>query len=78
MKKLTLGQVRFLMAASAALSLVLLPVSSALNSTALMYAGLGSFVFSAVVWFCFYRCPHCGKRLKQSSSRICPYCGKHL
>ena len=78
MKKPTLGQTRFLMSVSAALSLILLPVSSALDSAVLLYLALGSFIFSAVIWRCFYRCPHCRKRLKESSIRTCPYCGKHL
>ncbi len=78
MKKPTLGQTRFLMSVSAALSLILLPVSSVLDSAVLLYLALGSFIFSAVIWLCFYRCPHCRKRLKESSIRTCPYCGKHL
>ena len=53
MKKPTLGQTRFLMSVSAALSLILLPVSSALDSAVLLYLALGSFIFSAVIWLCF-------------------------
>ena len=44
MKKPTLGQTRFLMSISAALSLILLPVSSVLDSAVLLYLALGSFL----------------------------------
>lgn len=77
-KKLTLGQVRFLMAVSAALSLLLLPVAFALDSAVLMYTALGCFLLAGLAWFAFYKCPHCKKRIGRSTGLRCPYCGQKL
>ena len=77
-KKWTLGQMRFFMSISAAAALLLLPVAFTLESTFLLYAALGCFIFACFIWLFFYKCPHCKKRIGQSTRLRCPYCGEKL
>lgn len=73
-----LARVRMVMIVFSALALVLLPLGSALKNDAVVTAALFCFVVSAVVWYSFYRCPHCHKFLGQSTQNTCPHCGEHL
>ena len=76
--KLTQGQVQLLTAVLALLALVLLPVSGALGSWPLLYAGLLSFVLAVLLWYVRNRCPHCRRHLGRNTGRYCPYCGEKL
>ncbi len=73
-----LEKVRLLMVLLSILALVLFPLASGLKNEPLMYGALFCFVLSVLVWFIFYRCPHCRKFLGQSTKTFCPYCKKRL
>lgn len=73
-----LARVRLAMIVLAALALILLPLGSALKADTMITAALFCFVASAVVWYTFYRCPHCHKFLGQSTKSTCPHCGERL
>lgn len=76
--KLKLGQIRFLMAVSAALALLLFPLGVALDNTVIFYLGLGCFTLTVYIWLFHYKCPHCKKRIGRSTSLRCPHCGQKL
>lgn len=46
--------------------------------TSLIVAGMIIMLCSIVVYFVFYRCPHCGRFLDRSTGEYCPYCGKKI
>lgn len=73
-----LGLVRLMMVIFSALALLLFPLASMLKNDPLMYGALSCFVLSGLVWFIFYRCPHCHKFLGRSTKTVCPYCKKRL
>jgi len=78
MRKLRPAQVRLMMIVLGALTLLLVPLGSWLNSVWVLYAGLICYILVMFVWFRLNRCPHCRRHLGKHTGLYCPYCGKKL
>lgn len=77
-KKLRPGQVRLMMIALGALTLLLVPLGAWLSCAGAIYAGLVCYILVVLVWFGLNRCPHCGRHLGRHTGLYCPYCGEKL
>jgi len=77
-KKLTLKRTQTLFIFAFLLALLLLLFGGTLDSAPLLIISFILIALDMIMYFIFWRCPHCARYLGRDVGEFCTHCGKKL